>query len=746
MFMDVKLDIRERKLEFSHLKSWTRYFVRVEAVKCFPCYMKISFFKSHTDENTDLIVRINIPGLTVQMATSRTRAHSYGLFWKNNRKRCCAYFALPSQLLCERHLHWMKKSIRNLELYRQEILQLRRASRTPIHEIRQDVQPDPANNDLGIYQNLDITQNMADVHDILGPLPKVPDQSEVNLSRRVSAISGIYEEIFDPTRPSGFLMNGPRMSRASVASGIYEEMKLTDIKEQMERSTEELTENDDMAPPLPPRPRTHTNEFELQRSFSTPESDYMKKKKHWQLFESMFGRRRTNSGTAAISSSTSDIKPPKKECLLIKPPKASAANEKVVYREKVAHLRLSENKRNSFSSPDLSILKLDGSNANNGMIADNLSDEGSCSSEFFVKEEVDYIEEDCFVSSEFLSVSKCSSIEESLANLLIAEENIESKFAGAMNVSEQIFPDFNPACNTSTINLVGLDFNLTKCNTTAAPLDTNPVGYCEMGPAGTGFNRQKLQNVEFREKEQNESQHTESIYINMESKVANQDETSRSSSTSSGVSSMNSNRSSDCSSGKHRNSVDDKIPSYYPNEDFRTSKKNESSPVSKTSPRSREGYPTKMNEKRLENHYVSSPKPVHRRGFTQNTATMPRLSKSAQKPASSKAKIYNRSISSERCDTSHPMIVNDVPTKNSENSPPEMTPKSYRKYATIAHSSSSSSATKYQEKNLAKKTADQVAIGNTKRFASLPRFAKIDLSPLRLKINSVLQRHNPENL
>ena len=50
---------------------------------------------------------------------SRTKNHSYGLFWKNNRKRCCAFFALDSQTNCERHMRWVKKSIRNLELYRQ---------------------------------------------------------------------------------------------------------------------------------------------------------------------------------------------------------------------------------------------------------------------------------------------------------------------------------------------------------------------------------------------------------------------------------------------------------------------------------------------------------------------------------------------------------------------------------------------------------------------------------------------------
>lgn len=729
MFMDVKLDIRERKLEFSHLKSWTRYFVRVEAVKCFPCYMKISFFKSATEESTELIVRINIPGLTVQMATSRTRAHSYGLFWKHNRKRCCAYFALASQLLCERHLRWMKKSIRNLELYRQEILQLRRASRTPMHEIRQEMHP--GDGELGVYQNLDLTQDMAQgeaLNDILGPLPNVPAAVEQQCQigeaslRRVSGVSGIYEEIFDPARASGAFGSGPR---ASVVSGIYEEMKLTDIKEQHERSTDELADDDDIAPPLPPRPRSHTNEFELQRSFTTPESDYLKKKKHWQLFESMFGRRRTNSGSSSTGK-TPKVDPEVKK---------QTNGQKVVYRDKVANLRFSENKRNSFSSPDLSALKVDGG-GNVATSGDNLSDEGSCSSEFYVQREVDYIEEDCFLSTELLPGSRCPSIEESLANLLInGEDGNDSRFDGAqMNVSEKIVPNLNGSCNSSTINLVGFSCTMTK----EEPVSTTE-GYCEMGAPGTGFNRQKLQEVELRKPL--ETGIVESIYMDMDGKPGASEEASRSSSTSSGVSSLYSNTSS--SSGKLRNSIDDKIPSYYPNEDFRTPKKSENhtqrkSPKPKETPIAKRSASSRNSQRK---YHVSS----------QSITTMPRACKSAQKPSSSRTKLNIRSASSERCETTP---IDTSPTKNIENSPPEKL--FFQKYATIARSNSpsshnsntTSSSNKYTEKNCSSKKGAPEAppIGSNRRFGSLPRFAKFDLSPLRLKINSVLQRHNSENL
>lgn len=56
--------------------------------------------------------------------------------------------------------------------------------------------------DSGIYQNMNDTCQVRDVRDILGPLPAVPNgcaANDKNWSRRVSALSGIYEEITDPT-------------------------------------------------------------------------------------------------------------------------------------------------------------------------------------------------------------------------------------------------------------------------------------------------------------------------------------------------------------------------------------------------------------------------------------------------------------------------------------------------------------------------------------------------------------------
>ncbi|XP_058116160.1 uncharacterized protein LOC131286377 [Anopheles ziemanni] len=805
MFMDVKLDIRERKLEFSHMKSWSRYFVRVEAVKCFPCYMRISFFSSPTDLTTDLIVRINIPGLTVQMATSRTKQHSYGLFWKNNRKRCCAYFALETQLLCERHLRWMKKSIRNLELYRQEMMQLRRASRTPLYEIRQEMQPidpvhgsvgSPANviwDDMGIYQNLDNTQNIMGLQDILGPLPSVPPATDradgngsVNCSRRVSGMSGIYEEIRDH----------PRLSRVSIASGIYEEMKLVvDGKDTSTSNPTQVNENvsDSPPPPLPPRPRSNTNEdFDLQRSFTTPEVDLMKKKRHWLRLDTMFGRRRTTS-TDSQGSGTS-----KKRCCSSKDgkgrPKLLSSEERmaetarkdapevVIHRGKVSRLRLAENKRNSFSSPDLSRLKIDDTQQHEPGVErvcdesfENLSEgDGSCTSEFYAPQhDIDFIEED-FASSEFINMSTTSSL--GAANSGEFERRHEQdeldplRDFRRLNISERIFESFNRSMNSSTVNLVGAeetiepDSNPTRVS--PAPLsDADMVGYLEMGPVGTGFNRQKLDEVIYRNQPlQNASTPCgavdlgpkvieESIYMSMDGtgklpEPIRSSSTSSSSSSSSGVSSASDHSTLTEGSTKYRNSVDDKIPSYYPNEDFVRTPNHKSSVDVKRSPsQTRDKIVTPIS--------------------TPVATTLPRTIKSVQRaPADSTTAMQDRIHATFRtpkaaCNRrAYPRNVLQLPEHTAAESAPESSgsressPKLYQKYATLARITSPS---KYSARSKPEVDGSSVEFGpipaitttpvtSSRRFGSLPRFGKIDLSPLRMKINSVLQRHNSGNL
>lgn len=45
-------------------QSWTRCYIKIEAIKCFPCYIKVTFHKTVNDNN-GLVLRINIPGLEI---------------------------------------------------------------------------------------------------------------------------------------------------------------------------------------------------------------------------------------------------------------------------------------------------------------------------------------------------------------------------------------------------------------------------------------------------------------------------------------------------------------------------------------------------------------------------------------------------------------------------------------------------------------------------------------------------------
>uniref|UniRef100_A0A182FSG7 Uncharacterized protein n=1 Tax=Anopheles albimanus TaxID=7167 RepID=A0A182FSG7_ANOAL len=775
MQMDVKLDIRERKLEFSHMKSWSQYFVKIEAVKCFPCYMRISFFSSPNDRTTDLIVRINIPGLTVQMATSRTKQHSYGLFWKNNRKRCCAYFAFETQLMCERHLRWMKKSIRNLELYRQEMMQLRRASRTPAFEIRREMQPlalmaPPsvmvpsvlgcvAWDDLGIYQNLDNTGNITDLQDFLGPLPTVPSDREsgqlscpqsnppnaVGERHHDSAMSGIYEEIRDAATDQV----DSQLSRLSIASGIYEEMRPVSG----ERQKAILEEPTTPPPPLPPRRRLNTNEDmedEHNRSLHTSEMDSLKKKRNW--LEAVFGRKRTASGDSHGSSSSKKGQNKKPELEQEKPGNTSPVV--VVHRKNVCRLRFGGNKRNSFSSPDLSRLQIDIAPTNtDGDLGvantsyDNLSDgNGSCTSEFYPQHNIDYIELD-FGSSEYLNMSIASSsggLDQELENRSNAADGRR------LNISERILEGFNRSANSSTVNLVGMACSA-SIPETEEPMEEissarhestldkqqNMGGYIEMGHPGTGFNRQKLVEQSDQEKRQTPKSigdnGGESIYMIMTGggkhpEPIRSSSTSSSSSSSSGVSSA-SDRSvmsiDSCSVPMKRNSVDDKIPSYYPNED-----------VLRVPPRKTitDTCSPKLVVCPDNSPFYGNCTPL----ASQSATTLPRTSKSAQRPVSGATLDMQDRVQGtfrtpkpvhRRHFTDGRNVIEEKPV-DCIGSSPESSPKLFPKYATFSRASSS--------KVMGSDSVSPLSSG--KRFSSMSRFGKIDFTPLRLKINSVLQR------
>ncbi|XP_017069329.1 uncharacterized protein LOC108106635 [Drosophila eugracilis] len=302
MTMDVKLDTHDKRPVALRYKTWTRCQVKIEAIKCVPCFLRLSFQAQETESHDlhpakPIIVSVNVPGVSLSLATSRTKQHSYGLFWTQNRRDCFIYFALETEISCRRHMKWMRKSIKNLELYRQVFLEQRRLSRGP---------------------------------GALGPLPNLPETSDAGpLSPRVSQI---YEEIFD----------GSRISRVSIASGIYEEMKPS----VMETPS---------PPPLPIHPhRQRINTFEcaqlgdIPRSSTNPESELAKKKKYKNMLDNLFGGARQKR-----SGSTSElVHEPNEEVL---PLYENAPTPEPVLPVKRTS-QLSKSQRNSFSSPDLSKL------------------------------------------------------------------------------------------------------------------------------------------------------------------------------------------------------------------------------------------------------------------------------------------------------------------------------------------------------------------------------------------------------
>lgn len=94
--------------------------VKIDAIECFPCYLKISFYHEEDvhREYPFSILRLNIPGVRVGSAASRTKSFTYGVFWKNNRKRCRLFLAFQDKQSCSMHMKWLKQAIDSLEHYR----------------------------------------------------------------------------------------------------------------------------------------------------------------------------------------------------------------------------------------------------------------------------------------------------------------------------------------------------------------------------------------------------------------------------------------------------------------------------------------------------------------------------------------------------------------------------------------------------------------------------------------------------
>lgn len=94
--------------------------VNIQAVECFPCYLKIRFYHcdDHHNDHPFSVIIINIPGIKLESAASRTKNHTYGVFWKNNRKKCKMFFAFNEHDAYVKHMEWLQNRIDSLEKYR----------------------------------------------------------------------------------------------------------------------------------------------------------------------------------------------------------------------------------------------------------------------------------------------------------------------------------------------------------------------------------------------------------------------------------------------------------------------------------------------------------------------------------------------------------------------------------------------------------------------------------------------------
>lgn len=526
-----------------------------------------------------------------------------------------------------------------------------------------------------------------DVNDVLGPLPQIPTNNESqNWSRRISEI---YEEIPDTSMLN--TRNSRRVSGVSVASGIYEEMRpVLDEEEEKQLCYDESILSDgekcETPPALPPRLRVNT--LEIHRSYTNPETETFKKKTR-TVFSSMFGR----SKRSTSCSEPPQVQTPIKNCVVVK-------DVEVVPKRRIKSrflgFDLLENKRNSFSSPDLTKF-----NQYSNDYFDAV-DIGSCSSEFEIFGSTSSSSNN--TSNDFLNI-----------DFNFTTEGVKEE---ELNISERINSNFNISCNTSTVNLVGSNCNdeeqqqiLSKRKNLVFIDDLS--GYCIMKPIIPKKDQDGLRLVTLERGLEKEFKFEDLFKGDKNDVILYENIKNLKTMDNKPIDNLLKEEQEEeeeeefYKSPKPR-TFDDKVPSYFPNN------------CSTTKPR-------KIIVKNLTNLTVSN---------SENFYTPSPLKKH-----DSICRKYNKKKSPEVPSTN--VYIEEI--KSSDESFEEVkqqptTPRLYQKYATLARLS----PTRYssQEKSQKKNVSD--GGGSVKRFASLPRFKKIDFSPLKIKINAVLQRHNSE--
>lgn len=440
-----------------------------------------------------------------------------------------------------------------------------------------------------------------------------------------------------------------------------------------------------MPPPLPPpRPRVNT-QSEMSRTYTNPESISSKKRKR-NIFETVFSRHKS-----ITKSKTS--KTPKDQ--MIESPT----------------IDLLRSHRMSYSSPDLRKVDV----------------------------EVDVTH--CISELENELMGRSSATEFSLRNeTSILNSTISDKEAldDERNISENILSSYNISCNDSKVNLVGSNFNVKVETKSVVTVIDCPSGYCQMAPiirsnsASSPISAPALpEKSPFFAETLSQPQipidvvtkaitfrrdyGMEASLQNFENLTISKGNSRRSSRDIKCMSTDQTETKKPTDSPKPNNSFDEKYPSYYPNDVQKTPQKNHRKPDAID-------FLTKPNTpERTENVYIATPR--HSTNSSTKTPNDTSSNLASQSPT-------KRVVPSSGAELLPPSLKPSMTQTISSTSP-----LLYHKYATV---------TPLKESASCKKSHD--ISSSLKRFSSLPRFKKIDFSPLKLKINSVLNRHNPDQM
>lgn len=431
-------------------------------------------------------------------------------------------------------------------------------------------------------------------------------------------------------------------------------------------------------------------------------------KKKWNLFENVFGKSKRSETKRRVRP----VQPQPRELQLLKA------------------------KRNSFSSPDLSHLDVSFNNSGCSNCSFDLENPKNISS-----------------SNSYELENLC----EDEAENLLEQENA--------NISRNIKPNFELKLdnNMSSVNLVGSNYNLSRFENSSPKSQpaTSPPGYLEMRP-GRGFDMKKVEELDnqikndvlYRLKYSFDSPITykrefdydtlpptkEIIYTNdrfaephyvcmtkgtrvspmLPFRSTKSEEptympmirlpTAVIEARQNGENYQIESTKSNCVSAKNkRHSVDEKIASYYPNYDV---------------PAKFIGSPSSTSENvfiKRSPPKIVSPEPTQRPVMERSNAI--------KIPSRNGKRIGSFNIKS----------IND-----NNNNGSELSPEISKKFATLSRISVKNTSDDHHHhlKPTTIKKSGSVSPTSIKRFTSLPRFKKIDFSPLRLKISSVLQRNN----